>query len=198
MEDDVDVCGERADVEANRFAHSALDVVAVDSLAHDAAGGETNAGAMQRSARVEWPQREEVTHRSGELFAALLIDALIIGVFAQPYVARPAANRVGSIRIVDPVRQRGHVSIRASALPIFPHPDGRRDPCDLRTASVELQPGRTEHSGELREKVRIAEVLRVPGKCVTKEERCARDAASSFRCVAVEMNRCDWYEGEGD
>jgi hypothetical protein len=90
VEDDVHRSVERGQVFANDLPHAAFDAVAVDGLAHDFADGEADAGgvgvgvaeggAVGPKLRAEG---EEVAHLLAELFAAGLVDALVIGMFAQ-------------------------------------------------------------------------------------------------------------------
>jgi hypothetical protein len=90
VEDYVDWGMEGGKIFANRFAHTALDAIAIYSFAHNLADGETDAGA--RGVRIaerravgteERAWSEKVGHLSGELFAAGLVHALIVGVFAE-------------------------------------------------------------------------------------------------------------------
>jgi len=90
VEDDIHRGVERGEIVANRFAHAALDAVAIDCLAHYFADSETDArafgvGAAQRCAvgAELRTQSEEVRHLLRELFAASLVDALIVSVFAE-------------------------------------------------------------------------------------------------------------------
>src|SRR5271168_3364687 len=90
VEDDVDRRVEAGKVVADRLAHAALDAIAIDGLAHDLANGESDARAgsvcvAQRCTvgAALRTQGEEVRHLLRKLFAACLVDALIVGVFAE-------------------------------------------------------------------------------------------------------------------
>lgn len=90
VEDNVDGSVEGGKVAADGLAHAALNAVAVDRLAHDLSYGKTDAGTggvgiAERLAvgALQGPKGEEVAHLFGELLAARLIDALVVGVFAQ-------------------------------------------------------------------------------------------------------------------
>jgi hypothetical protein len=81
---------EGSEVVADGLAHAALDAVAVDGLAHYFSDSKANAwtcgvratqGCAIRAERRT--QKEEVRHLLRELFAAGLVDALIVGVFAK-------------------------------------------------------------------------------------------------------------------
>lgn len=89
VQDDVDGEGEEIEIVADGLAHAALDAVAVDGLAHDFADGKADAGAggvgvAERFAvcTERGAEAVEVAHLLGELLAADLVDALVVGVFA--------------------------------------------------------------------------------------------------------------------
>jgi hypothetical protein len=77
VQDHVDIARQQGQVQPHRFAHAPLDAVAVDRFAQNAAGGQThtrtNAGR---------PLSKKVCHRRREVFAAPLINALIVCVLA--------------------------------------------------------------------------------------------------------------------
>jgi hypothetical protein len=90
MKDYVDRRTEGREVFANSLAHAAFDAVAIDRFAHDFADSETDARAC--GVRIaQWravgaylgAEDEEVRHLFGELFAACLVNALIVGVFTK-------------------------------------------------------------------------------------------------------------------
>jgi hypothetical protein len=90
MKHHVDRGFEQRKLSPHRFAHPPLDAVAVHRLAHRLAYGEADARSVRACAahrstvRAECrAQREEVAHLFGELLAAGLVDALVVGVLAQ-------------------------------------------------------------------------------------------------------------------
>ena len=83
VEDDVDWGGELGEVPADGLAHAALDAVAVDGLAHDLAYGESDARGGLGEVAVGGAGGDEVAHLLGELLAAGLVNALVVGVFPQ-------------------------------------------------------------------------------------------------------------------
>ncbi len=89
MEDDIDGRSKQREVFADGLAHTPLDAIAVDGLPHDFANGEADAGCCEvgrlTGMRIRFrPKGEEVAHLLRELLAARLVDALVIGVFAEP------------------------------------------------------------------------------------------------------------------
>ncbi len=90
VEDDINRCAEGRQVPTDGLAHAALDAIAFDSLAHDFADGESDAGAcgvcvtQRRAVGAQLgAQGEKVGHLPGELFAPGLVDALVVSVFAK-------------------------------------------------------------------------------------------------------------------
>jgi hypothetical protein len=83
VKDDVHRGVEEVEVLADGLAQPSLDAVAVDGLAHDLADGEADAGRAGVLARRRGAEGEEVGHLFRELFAARLVDALVVGVFAK-------------------------------------------------------------------------------------------------------------------
>jgi len=102
MEDDVHGSAEGAEVFADGLAHAALDAVAIDGPAHDFAYGESHARACGLCATQRCTvgtelrtKSEEVRHLLRELLAAGLVDALIIGVFAETEDVGPRSHTAG-------------------------------------------------------------------------------------------------------
>jgi hypothetical protein len=83
VEDDIDGCLEQMQVFADGLAHAALDAVAVDGLAHDLADGEADAGRADLFTWLKGAEGKEEGHLFRELLAARLVDALVVGVFAE-------------------------------------------------------------------------------------------------------------------
>lgn len=90
MKDYVNGSTKGGEVLADGLAHASLDTVAIDRFAHDFADSESDARACgvriaQRRAIGAYlrAQDEEVRHLFGELFAACLVNALIVGVFTK-------------------------------------------------------------------------------------------------------------------
>lgn len=82
VEDDVDGSLEQVDVAADGLAHAPLDAVTIDGLPHDFAYGEAYARGIGFSGECG-ARSDEEGHLARELFAARLIDALVVGVFAE-------------------------------------------------------------------------------------------------------------------
>jgi hypothetical protein len=90
MKNDIYWGVERRQIVAYSFAHTALDAVAINCLAHYLANSETDARALgvcaaqQFAIRAELrAQGEKVRHLFRELFAAGLVNALIVSVFSE-------------------------------------------------------------------------------------------------------------------
>jgi hypothetical protein len=90
MEDYIDWSMKGGKIFADCLAHAALDAIAIYSFAQHLADGESDAGACGVSVaerRAVWTEQrarsEKVGHLSGELFAAGLVHALVVGVFAK-------------------------------------------------------------------------------------------------------------------
>jgi hypothetical protein len=79
VQDDVDVARQRSYAQAHRFAHAPFDAIAFHRFAKDAPGSQTHARTRNRASAAFG---EEVCHRRREVFAAPLINALIICVLA--------------------------------------------------------------------------------------------------------------------
>src|ERR1700691_5673050 len=67
----------------DRFAHAPLDAVALHGLTQNAPSSQPNARTIGRSRS---PIGKKICHATGKVFAAPLVHALIVSVFAQPRV----------------------------------------------------------------------------------------------------------------
>src|ERR1700722_3362137 len=90
MEDDIDGCAKCRNAFADCLPHAALDAVAVNRLPHDLAHRQApprardNGIAERGTVGPQWrTQNEEVSHLLRELFTAGLVNALVIGMFAE-------------------------------------------------------------------------------------------------------------------
>jgi hypothetical protein len=83
VKNDIERAFEQSDVTTHGFTHPALDSIPIHRLSHHLANGKPNPRAGPIVASLRIARRDEVAHLPGELLAARLIDALVIGVFAE-------------------------------------------------------------------------------------------------------------------
>jgi hypothetical protein len=83
MKDDVDRGSEKSKVSANGVAHAPLDAIAIDRFTHDLTDGKTNARGADFFTGKRGAKGEEERHLLRKLFAADLVDLLVVGVFAK-------------------------------------------------------------------------------------------------------------------
>jgi hypothetical protein len=97
MEYHVDIAAEYVEIGDDGGTHAALDAVALHCFAEHFARGNANA----RSTGLQWwfcvagrLRGSEVRHERSRLFAACLIDALVVRVFVKPPVATKRGTRL--------------------------------------------------------------------------------------------------------
>jgi hypothetical protein len=83
VKNDIERAFEQSDIATHGFTHPALDSIPIHRLSHHLANGKANPWAGHIVASLRIARRDEVAHLPGELLAARLIDALVIGVFAE-------------------------------------------------------------------------------------------------------------------
>jgi hypothetical protein len=79
MEDEIEADGEQVDVPAQRFAHAALDAIALVRFADNFPHGESNAWTVSRQGLGS----EEPAHGRGLPFAGCGVGALVVSMLAQ-------------------------------------------------------------------------------------------------------------------
>src|SRR5450631_3941500 len=82
MQNDVDVETNQCNVPSNRLTHAALDTIPLYRIAEDLSRCKTNTRAWRNTVWQD-SKGKEVRHRSGEMFTAGFVNALIIRMFAQ-------------------------------------------------------------------------------------------------------------------